>query len=134
MTIRPNAFLDTCALIDILRGKHKDLEQKTQALDISKCAIADIAVFELLCAAEKSAHRESNREAVLNLTDFFQKRSVSAGFELAATEKIRLQKEGTPIEDIDLLIGCLCASEDIPLVTSNISNMERIKGIKLIPW
>lgn len=132
--IRPKAILDSCVLVDIMRGKRPDLETRTKELDLSNCAIADLTIFELLCGAEKSEHSKENREIVLDLTRCFQSRPVQAGYEYAAKEKVRLQKKGIIIEDIDLLIGCLCAAEGFPLVTSNKKHMDRIQGLKIIPW
>lgn len=133
MMIRPNAILDTCVLVDILRGK-KDLQEKLKELDIAKCAIFDLTRFELLCGAEKSSDRENNIQLVNQLCDRFQIRPTSCGYEHAAKEKVRLQKAGERIADIDLLIGSACAAEGFPLVTGNIKHMERIKDIDIIPW
>lgn len=133
MMIRPKAILDTCVLVDILRGK-KNLQQKLSQLDISKCAITDLTKFELLCGAEKSSDRESNLQLVNQLCSRFQIRPTQAGYEHAAKEKIRLQKSGIRIADIDLLIGSACAAEGLPIVTGNIKHMERIEGIQIIPW
>lgn len=132
--IKPKAILDTCVLVDIIRGKRKDLDEKTAGLDIGNCAIADLTVFELLCGVEKSACKEKNRETVSKLLNYFPKRPVAAGFEYSAKEKCRLEKEGLSIEDIDLLIGCLCAAEGVPLVTSNSKHLSRIRGLDIIPW
>ncbi len=132
--IRPVAILDTCVLVDILRGKKKDLQKKLERLDIKNCSIADITFYELLCGAEKSENREHNIEAVIQLTDYFKTIPIAAGYEIAAKEKVRLQKEGKSIEDIDLLIGCLCIAEGFPLVTNNRKHMERLSDIQIIDW
>ena len=65
--MKPSAILDTCVLVDILRNKKADLQDKLNTLDIRRCAIADLTIFELLCGAEKSSNRELNLSIVKNL-------------------------------------------------------------------
>lgn len=134
MNDKPSAILDTCVLVDILRNKKKDLQERINALDIRKCAIADLSVFELLCGAEKSLDRDHNIKIVNSLLSTFRIIPTVCGYKLAAEEKNRLQSSGTPIEDIDLLIGCTCSQEEIPLVTSNIKHHQRISGLNIINW
>lgn len=132
--IRPKAILDTCVLVDILRGQKKDLQKRLENIDIQNCSIADLTVFELLCGAENSERKEENTRAVTNLVNFFQARPTSAGYETAAKEKVRLRREGLGIHDIDLLIGSLCVAEGIPLITGNRKHFERLSGIQIIDW
>lgn len=134
MTVRPKAILDTCVLVDILRGKKDKLREKLQNFDISKCAITDLTRFELLCGAEKSSDREANIRIVNEICASFDTWPTASGYEHAAKEKVRLEKEGEIIADIDLLIGSVCAAEGFPLVTGNIKHMKRIQDIILIPW
>lgn len=134
MNERPQAILDTCVLVDILRGRKEDLSKKLQHIDLVKCAITDLTRFELLCGAEASREKDKNLQLVDEICSKFEIWPTSCGYEFAAKEKIRLNREGAKISDIDLLIGCLCCTENIPLVTGNFKHMERITGIKLIPW
>lgn len=130
----PQAVLDTCVLIDILRGKKKNLVEKLRNLDIRRCVITDLTKFELLCGAEDSKNPEYEIQIVNKLCNQFKILPCACGIEFAAKEKARLKREGCLITDIDLLIGSVCASEEIPLVTGNIKHMERITDIQIIPW
>ena len=132
--MKPAAILDTCVLVDILRNKKADLQDKLNALDIRRCAIADLTIFELLCGAEKSSNKERNLNIVKDLVAEFQVLPTSCGYRLAAQEKVRLQLFGTPIGDIDLLIGCACSQTAIPLVTNNRRHLERITGLTILEW
>ena len=51
-----------------------------------------------------------------------------------AKEKARLQKEGTPIEDFDLLIGVSAVENNLMLITDNIRHMSRINDILIENW
>ena len=130
---KPNAILDTCVLVDILH-KTKNIEDKISNLDITKCAITDLTVFELFCGAQASNHPQENMELIQQLVDSFEIIPTRTGYELAAKEKIRLRKQGKTIEDIDLLIGCTSMSSEIPIVTGNQKHLGKIHGIQIIPW
>jgi tRNA(fMet)-specific endonuclease VapC len=49
-------------------------------------------------------------------------------------EKARLQSEGKMISDFDLLIGCTSIENDLIMVTENIKEFDRIKGIRIENW
>ena len=134
MNDKPSAILDTCVLVDILRNRMADHQACLDALDFRKCAIVDLTVFELLCGAELSMDRDYNLALVRELVSAFEVIPSSNGYGRAASEKCRLKAEGTPIDDIDLLIGCACAQEEIPLVTGNSKHFNRIAGLNLIAW
>lgn len=51
-----------------------------------------------------------------------------------ATEKARLRKKGNQLDDFDLLIGATAVSNNLILVTKNVSDFERIGGIKISDW
>ena len=51
-----------------------------------------------------------------------------------AKEKSRLRKEGSLIDDFDLLIGCAALARDLVLVTDNEKHFSRIVGLKMENW
>lgn len=134
MTKRTKAILDSCVLVDILRGNKHDLTKKTADINITECGIADLTRFELLNGAYLSKEKEKNIKLVTELCKQFKEWNSASGFDLAAKEKARLKNEGLLIPDIDLFIGCMCSANNIPLITGNIKHMERISGIKIIKW
>ena len=50
---------------------------------------------------------------------------------LFAKEKARLRKDGTLVEDFDLLIGTTAVKEGLTMVTENTRHFQNIDGIKL---
>ncbi|MCB1157188.1 MAG: hypothetical protein H7A25_14335 [Leptospiraceae bacterium] len=54
--------------------------------------------------------------------------------ELFAKEKARLEKAGTRLDVIDLLIGCSAIANKMILVTRNGKHFERIQGIQIENW
>jgi tRNA(fMet)-specific endonuclease VapC len=53
---------------------------------------------------------------------------------LYAKEKARLRKQGTPVDDFDLLIGVTSIAHNLIMVTNNTDHFNRIKGIVLEDW
>jgi tRNA(fMet)-specific endonuclease VapC len=45
-----------------------------------------------------------------------------------------LRKAGVMISDFDLLIGCTTIENDLVMVTENVAEFERIKGINIENW
>lgn len=46
----------------------------------------------------------------------------------------RLKRQGTPIDDFDLLIGCTAVAGNMVMVTDNVKHFDRIQGIDLENW
>ena len=51
-----------------------------------------------------------------------------------ARNRHRLQKAGTPVGEIDLLIAAQALGDDLILVTNNTREFERVQGLKLENW
>lgn len=51
-----------------------------------------------------------------------------------SSEKIRLEKAGIVIEDLDLMIGTTGVAGDLIVVTHNIKHFNRIKGLEYEDW
>jgi tRNA(fMet)-specific endonuclease VapC len=54
--------------------------------------------------------------------------------EISAGIYVALRKSGKPIDDIDLLIAGTAISNDLVLVTHNLSHFERIPELKILDW
>jgi tRNA(fMet)-specific endonuclease VapC len=54
--------------------------------------------------------------------------------DLYASEKARLRKAGTPVDDFDILIGVTSISHNLIMVTNNSEHFKRLKGIIIEDW
>ena len=82
------------------------------------CCISEVTVAELLFGAERSNNVERNLQLV---TDFCQDIKViplSSALCCYARSKAALYSQGTPIEDLDLFIGCTAVANQ--MITRNI--------------
>lgn len=126
--------LDTNVLIDILRNKPKDARERMVKMGIDHCVVSDLTVFELYTGVAATADPEKNKEILERMFEHLAVISASDAYWMAAREKARLAKAGTPIEDFDLLIGCTALEYGLTLVTGNVKHMERIQGLLIEPW
>ena len=102
-----------------------------------KLCLNTIVVAELAFSVARSAdaHREKNR---LTLHRFLGSLEAlpwpaEAGW-IYGAERQRLKAAGTPIGELDLLIGAHAVAEGLTLVTNNTREFERIEGLRLEDW
>lgn len=53
---------------------------------------------------------------------------------IAANQWATLKKNGTPLDDDDILIGSLALQHNAILVTNNTKHLSKITGIQLENW
>ena len=126
-------LLDSNICIHFLRGKYNVIE-KLNEVGIDNCAISEITLAELVFGAEKSDNPKKNHKLI---EKFIGQLSILPIFDAIQTygkEKARLQSEGKMISDFDLLIGCTSIENELIMVTENVKEFERIKGIKIENW
>lgn len=111
----------------VLKHLHDNLE--------NGLAISVITLAELEHGVEKSAKPEKNALAlmqflsILDILSFDDRAAVEYG-KLCAY----LQKRGTPIGTMDMLIAAHAKAEGLTLVTNNMREFERVPGLKLENW
>ena len=126
-------LLDTNICIYFLKGLY-DLDKKIDKVLIENCFVSEITIAELKFGVENSESKEKNRKTV---NDFVSKLTIIPIFnsiDVYAKEKARLRKKGLPLDDFDLLIGSTAISNNLTLVTRNISDFKRLEGIEIENW
>ena len=125
--------LDTDTVSNIVRKNSSVIENLIKHEDDEIC-ISAISYAELRYGLEK---KESDRlfEEVnaivgkLSIIDFDESQS-----EIYGKIRVKLEKSGTPVDDMDLLIAASALSAGAVLVSHNISHFSRIKGLKIEDW
>jgi tRNA(fMet)-specific endonuclease VapC len=116
-----------------LKGLY-NLDKKIERAKIENCFVSEITIAELKFGVENSEKKEKNQKTV---DDFVSKLTVIPIFnslDIYAKEKARLRKRGIPLDDFDLLIGSTAISNNLILVTRNVSDFQRLKGIEIENW
>jgi tRNA(fMet)-specific endonuclease VapC len=128
-------MLDTNMCIYIIKQKPKKVIDKFRKLSFSEVAISSIVLNELEFGVVKSTQPAQNR---LALAQFLAPLEILAYDDIAAFYygKIRahLQKMGTPIGSLDLLIAAHTLSVGCSLVTNNESEFQRVPRLKILNW
>jgi tRNA(fMet)-specific endonuclease VapC len=126
-------LLDTNICIYLLKGLF-DLDKKIENAETENCFVSEITIAELKFGVENSAHQEKNRKTINEFVNRFTILPIFNSLEIYAKEKARLRKKGKLLDDFDLLIGATAISNDLTLVTRNVSDFERLEGIKIENW
>lgn len=127
-------LLDTNICIYIINKRPPSVFSRFDLLEINELGISSITAAELDFGVSKSKS-ERNRMA---LDKFLAPLSILP-FDFAAVHhygKLRTQLEtaGTPIGPMDMLIAAQALALDVPLVTNNTKEFERINGLRLENW
>lgn len=128
-------LLDTNICIYIIKQKPAAVLQRFLEYQIGDIGISSITLSELRYGVAKSAHREKNSKA---LNEFIIPLEIVSYDEMAAQAygviRASLEKAGTPIGSMDMLIAAQAISLGIPLVTNNTREFSRIPSLDLNDW
>ncbi len=128
-------MLDTNTCIYIIKQKPAKTLKHFYSHNVGDIGISSITLGELQYGVSKSQHAQKNRQALaefilpLEIADFDEKAAKTYGDIRAA-----LEKAGTPIGSMDMLIGAHAISLGVTLITNNIREFKQIKGLKIVDW
>lgn len=128
-------LLDTNICIYIIKQQPAAVLQRFMEYQVGDIGISSITLSELRYGVAKSTHREKNARA---LNEFIIPLDVIPYDEAAAQVygdiRATLEKAGTPIGSMDMLIAAHAVSLGIPLVTNNTREFLRVSSLKVIDW
>ena len=128
-------MLDTNICIYAIKHKPEQVFSRLQEHDPSEICISSVTYAELVHGVEKSQAVEKNRIAM----SLFLSPITILGFDSYAAEeygKIRadLERKGTPIGPLDMLIAGHAKSEGLTVVTNNTREFCRVQGLAVEDW
>lgn len=126
-------LLDTNICIFFLRGLY-EVPQRLEQIGRRNCHISEITVGELLYGAACSIQKEKHLRQVNELISLFAVEPIYPVLPVFADTKAQLRKQGTMIDDFDLLIGATALKHGMVLVTENVKHLSRVPGITLENW
>jgi len=128
-------ILDTNICIYIIKQKPVQVFDKFKTLPLGSVGISSITYAELAYGVKKSIHPEKNRAALnqflmpLYIIDFDTKAATEYG-----AIRAELEKAGTPIGPLDMLIAAHVKSIGLTLVTNNEKEFNRVSGLTIENW
>ena len=128
-------MLDTNICIYIIKKKPQQVIERLRRTRISEVGVSSITLSELEYGAFKSSRPGQNKLAIL---EFLAPLEILPYDDMAAQEygKVRayLEKHGTPIGAMDMLIAAHALSLNCILVTNNDSEFRRIPALNIENW
>ena len=120
--------IDTSIFIDYLRAKSKKDTELYKIPDNIKIYISAVTLYELLVGATN----EQKREDVQLLTEDLIVLPFDDEVSIRASDIYHdLRKANKMIEFRDIFIAATCLIYNVPIMTTNKSHFQRIKGLKL---
>jgi tRNA(fMet)-specific endonuclease VapC len=131
----PTFVLDTNVCIDLIRGRVPTEDSAGGRVPLDASVISSITLAELeVGVAKATASRGPRRQ----LDELLEQVAV-ADFDSAAAHdycaiRAHLEKQGTLIGPLDLLIAAHARSRGDRLVTANLREFRRVPGLTCVAW
>ena len=128
-------LLDTCICIHVIRGKAAGMRARFDMFQVGDLAVSSITEAELRFGADKSAEPARNHRQLdqflltLPVLPFDSRAAVHYG-SIRAT----LEREGTPIGPMDLLIAAHARALQMTVVTHNVREFLRVPDLVVDDW
>ena len=128
-------MLDTNTCIAIIKRKPPQALARFNAYKVGEIGISWVTLAELEFGAAKSQHQEKNQAALdefvvpLEIANFNRETARVYG-----RARATLEKKGTPIGSLDMMIGAHALSLGVTLATNNTREFCRIKGLSVVDW
>lgn len=128
-------MLDTDSCIYLLKGSSPELSARVSLCDPGELVLSAVTYAELRYGAERSQARERNLERIEQLCSEaavlpFDEAAARRAGEVRAT----LARKGTPIGPMDTLIAAHALETEVTLVTNNVREFRRVRGLSVENW
>ena len=128
-------MLDTNICIYIIKKKPQNVIERFRQVQVSEIGISSITLSELEYGVMISAKPKQNKVA---LAQFIAPIEVPAYDDVAgqfyANIRANLERRGTPIGALEMLIAAHALSIDSVLITNNELEFKRISNLKIENW
>jgi len=128
-------MLDTDICAFILRKTSAVLLERIQTVPLQQQCMSVVTFAELLYGVQVSSRKKGNREAVDLLARYV---SILDWTPTAAQHyaeiRMELKKKGQQLGANDLMIAAHARSMEAVIVTNNVKDFGRVKGLKLENW
>src|SRR3990170_5064061 len=128
-------MLDTNICIAIIKRKPPQVLKRFTAYKVGEIGISWVTLAELEFGVAKSQHMERNQAALdqfilpLEIANFHREAARVYG-----RVRAMLEKKGTPIGSLDMMIGAHALALGVTLATNNMREFSRIKGLTVVDW
>ena len=125
-------MLDTDACIALIKNRPETMRSRLTRLSPEEVGISSIVAAELWFGVEHSQKKKQNEAALKDFLDYATLLDWPCeASPLYGKIRVGLQKQGTPIGAMDLLIASHTIFLDAVLVTNNTREFERVPDLKI---
>lgn len=128
-------MLDTNICIYAIKNKPEQVLRRIKSNMRNGLCVSVVTLAELEHGVQKSLYPEKNTMALIQFLAILE---VLPFDDLAAVEYGKLcaylQKQGTPIGTMDMLIAAHAKVENVVLVTNNVREFKRVPGLTIENW
>ncbi len=128
-------LLDTDMCIYIMNNRPPQVIRRCRQCEPGKIGVSSVTLSELRYGVSKSTQQKKNK---VRLDEFLMPFVVIAYDQEAANVygdiRFQLEKRGTPIGALDMLIAAQALSRNFILVTNNEKEFQRIMKLKVENW
>lgn len=128
-------LLDTNACIQYINGRSEKLRLKFLTVADEDVVVSTVSLAELYYGAAKSQHPAITRQK----QEQFFVRFKSVGFDERSAEeygyaRAHLERIGSQIGRLDMLIAAVALANNLILVTHNVREFSRVEGLRFEDW
>lgn len=128
-------LLDTNVCIHLMNRTAPRLAERVASEQPSDLGISSVTEAELLFGIAKSVRRKTNRKRFDEVLSELRVRpfdsSAAAAYALVRAD---LERKGKPIGPLDTLIAGHALALDAVLITNNLVEFRRVKGLRVEDW
>jgi tRNA(fMet)-specific endonuclease VapC len=128
-------LLDTNTCIQYLNGRSQSVFERLNKTPASEICLCSVVKLELPYGALRSNASEKTLEQQQKFLDRFASLPFDDNAQLYAAQiRAKLAQIGKPIGPYDLLIAAIALSNNLILVTHNVSEFSRVADLKIEDW
>ena len=128
-------LLDSNVCVDYLTGRYPSVTTQIQSVLPEELCLSSIVVAELRYGADKSARSRRNHRLLDVLIDEIPCRDFdSKAASIYGRVRVALERQGQPIGPNDMLIAAHALSLGLVLVSDNVREFKRVRGLRLENW
>ena len=125
-------LLDTDWAIHYLNG-NPEVIRRLDTLRPDGISISIVSMAELYEGIVNSSTPEDDERELADFLQSFPLIDLNLAIcRIFGVERARLRAAGTPIQDMDLLIGATALRHDLTLLSNNRRHFERLSGLRII--
>ncbi len=128
-------LLDTNTCIAIMNKSPEHINQALMKHPVETVGMSVISLYELEYGVSKSRKKALNRKTLDGFKKYIQTYPwIEDCASLSGEIRADLEKKGTLIGPHDILIAAHALALDATLVTHNLKEFKRVKGLNVVNW